>query len=304
MPIEMHAEIDGRLLLYSAVLLVLTTVFCALAPALQATRPSLVPALKQEEPRYAHRRWTLRGFLVIGQVAVALVLLLTALALCPESEPGRWRRSRIRYRPHAGRADELRRRTLHARDAGGFPPGGCRSVECAAERGARDVLARRAAHDPQRHDDGGGASFGGLEDLVSITVRGQPGRPRLFFVMGIRLLRGRDFRLTIDPDRRAWSSLTKSSRRRHLRRHRSGGPPDSVAGGGGADLSGRNRRHCQQQPSPHDWRDASRRPCTSRFCSAAIAAGSSTCWSAREPTPRRSCEMCGKCSPRWTLRGR
>jgi len=93
-PIEVGGEIDFRLLVYSMLLLILTTVFCALAPALQATRPSLVPALKQEEPRYMHRRWSLRGLLVIGQLAVALVLLLTALlfvrnlTLAANADPG------------------------------------------------------------------------------------------------------------------------------------------------------------------------------------------------------------------------
>jgi len=93
-PIEIAARIDGRLLAYSLALLALTTIFCALAPALQATRPSLVPALKQELWRFTHRRWTLRGVLVVGQVTVALVLLLTAmlfvrnLGLAASADPG------------------------------------------------------------------------------------------------------------------------------------------------------------------------------------------------------------------------
>jgi predicted permease len=94
LPIELHADLDSRLLMYSLILLLVTTVLCGLAPALQATRPSLVPALKQEEPRYGHGRWTLRGLLVIGQVAVALVLLVSAilfvrnLTLAQAADPG------------------------------------------------------------------------------------------------------------------------------------------------------------------------------------------------------------------------
>ncbi len=66
LPIELHPSFDSRLLGYSSILVVVTTLLAGLTPALQATRPSLVPALKSEEPYFTHRRLTLRGALGDG----------------------------------------------------------------------------------------------------------------------------------------------------------------------------------------------------------------------------------------------
>jgi predicted permease len=77
-PIELHLAPDRALMLTALGLVLLTILLCALLPALGATRLSLVPALKREEPFFATRRFSVRGVLLVGQVTVSTVLLVTA----------------------------------------------------------------------------------------------------------------------------------------------------------------------------------------------------------------------------------
>ncbi|HEX8077035.1 MAG TPA: ABC transporter permease [Chthoniobacterales bacterium] len=71
-------RLDWRVLLFTLGLSVVTGVLFSLLPALQSSKPELVPALKDETSMAGFRRSRLRNALVIVQVALSLVLLISA----------------------------------------------------------------------------------------------------------------------------------------------------------------------------------------------------------------------------------
>src|SRR5262249_25073373 len=80
MDLDYDLGLDYRVLGFTALASVLTGIIFGLAPALQASRADLVPTLKGEATVAAPRlrRFSLRNLLVISQVALALVLLISA----------------------------------------------------------------------------------------------------------------------------------------------------------------------------------------------------------------------------------
>ena len=77
-PVWIEAAVDWRVLLFTLCASLLTTLLFGLAPALQATRTDLIPALKDTGGRAGRSRSRLRSALVVAQVTLSLVLLVAA----------------------------------------------------------------------------------------------------------------------------------------------------------------------------------------------------------------------------------
>jgi putative ABC transport system permease protein len=81
LPRLQEANVDARVLLFTLVISVLTGLIFGLAPALQASRPDLQQTLKEGGAAALSggrgRRW-LRNLLVVGEVAIAMTLLIGA----------------------------------------------------------------------------------------------------------------------------------------------------------------------------------------------------------------------------------
>lgn len=77
-PVGLNFETDVRILAFAVLVTAIAAIAFGLAPALQASRPDLVPTLKDEIGEGAGGRGRLQGALIVAQVALSLVTLISA----------------------------------------------------------------------------------------------------------------------------------------------------------------------------------------------------------------------------------
>lgn len=77
-PLTIDLRMDWRVIAFSLAVSLATGVVFGLVPALQATKPNLVSALKDTTSQAGFRRSKLRSSLVVAQIALSLVLLIAA----------------------------------------------------------------------------------------------------------------------------------------------------------------------------------------------------------------------------------
>ena len=92
-PLGMDFGVDWRVVAFAAVISLAAAVLCGLAPALQASKPDLVPALKVDGASHGGRL-RLRSTFIVAQVTISLVLVIAgglfvrALGRAASIDPG------------------------------------------------------------------------------------------------------------------------------------------------------------------------------------------------------------------------
>lgn len=78
-PLNKSIHIDPRVLAFTLAASLATVLLFGLVPAIQAARPDVVPALKNESWSRRLRRWELRDLFITAQVAISIVLLIASV---------------------------------------------------------------------------------------------------------------------------------------------------------------------------------------------------------------------------------
>ena len=205
LPINPQFSVDLKVLLFTFGLSLLAGVVFALAPALRVSRPALVPALKDDSTTFFERTRTfsLRNLLVVTQVALSVVLLVTAglflrsLWRAQKIDPGFEAEkvltlplniNLLRYTKPQGR--EFYRQVIERVEAipGVESASLARVVAVSGGSSVRSLLIEgRSAPDNRFRSDNSGPAIS--DDSTNANVVGL----RYFQTMGIPLLQGREF---------------------------------------------------------------------------------------------------------------
>ena len=207
LPVALDLAIDRRVLLFSIGLSLITGFVFGVAPALKASRPGLVPALKDSSGagRAGGRRYDVQKLLVVGEVALAVLLLIPAglfvrsLQAAHAIDPGfdaeklvsaPLDTNLLRYTNEQAR--ELYRTIVER--AGRLP--GVESVaiaRLAIMTGDGRVMGLMVEGRPEYPDDFVFAQGAGVVTSDPTRINANVVGPRFFRTLGIPLVSGRDF---------------------------------------------------------------------------------------------------------------
>lgn len=216
LPIELDLTIDRAIIGYALVMVVVACVLSALAPALEATRIALAPMLAKDAAGTAHPRLTLRRLIAIGQVAISVTLLVTAtlfvrnLGRANAVDAG----FDTAHTVVAQVAFVKDRYSREARDA---------AIETALERvrALPGVASAAAATGVPLTIRSGRTTFTtigieGAKEPVRVQYHGSDVGPDYFTTMGVRLVRGREFRLADDAGATPVAVINEEFARRYF----------------------------------------------------------------------------------------
>jgi predicted permease len=196
LPIHLTLQMDRRALLFSLAVSIASAVLFGLAPAIQTTRLDLIDALRSATSDIRRRRFWGRNLLVAAQVAISLVLLTVATFM---------------YR---GFSDDLRSNPGFRRDhllMMTFDPSLVHYTEAQSQRFFRDVVERaRSVPGVKSATIAASVPMSNQQDSAEIVPEGYQlpqGQDSIglfantvgenyFDTAGIRILRGRGFRVT------------------------------------------------------------------------------------------------------------